>query len=106
MGCRHCTSGGNETQDYLETCTFFSKYREVLDLTIRMHTVIFWRQVTRTLKDLKNNNKYSVDNNTRVIIPEQGYVDTTMGSHWSVTYPQSVVGRFKLSLETAELENY
>ena len=106
MGCRHCTSGENETQDHLETCTFFSKYRDGLDLTIIEHKLIFWRRVTRTIKDLKNSNKDSVDNNTRVIIPEQGYVDTTMEAYGSVTYPQSVVGRFKLILETAELENY
>ena len=57
-------------------------------LKIREHKLIFWRRVTRTLKDLKNNNKDSVDNNTSVIIPEQGYVDTTMGAHGSGTYPQ------------------
>ena len=87
MECRHCTTGDHETQDHLEKCIFFRKHRDGLDLTIRMHKLIFWRRVTRTLKDIKDNNKDSVDNNTSIIIPEHGYNDTTMGNHGSQPYP-------------------
>ena len=88
MDCRHCTSGENETQEHLEKCTFFSKYRECLDLTIREHKLIFWRRVTHTLKDIKDNNKDSTDDNTSVIIQEHENNDTVMGAHVSETYPQ------------------
>ena len=63
----------------------FSKYKECLDLTIRKHELIFWRQVPHTLKDLKDNNKDSTDNNTGVIIPEHESNDTAMGAHGSGT---------------------
>ena len=57
MHCRHCTTGERETQDHLEVCTFFKQYRETLDLTIREQKLIFWRRITRVLKDLKITNK-------------------------------------------------
>ena len=50
MECKHCTTGDNETQDHLEKCTFFSKHRDGLDLTTRMHKLILWRSITQTLK--------------------------------------------------------
>ena len=37
-----------------------------------MHKVIFWRQVTRTLKDLYVNNKDNVNNNTNITLPQKG----------------------------------
>ena len=86
--CRHCTTGEHESPDHLERCIFFRKHREGLTLTIRMHKLIFWRLVTRTLKDIKYNNKDSVDNNTSIIIPEHGYKDTTTGNRGSQPYPQ------------------
>ena len=88
MECRHCTTGEHETQDHLERCIFFRKHREGLDLAIRMHKLIFWRRVTRTLKDIKYNNKDSVDNNTSIRISEQGYKDTTTGNCGSLPNPQ------------------
>ena len=57
MHCRHCTTGLRETQKHIEECTFFRKYRETLDLTKGEHKLIFWRRVTRVLKDLKIANK-------------------------------------------------
>ena len=57
MECRHCTTGEHETKDNLETCIFFRNKRVGLDLTIRMHKLIFWRRVTQTLKDIQYNNK-------------------------------------------------
>ena len=53
MHCRYCTTGHRETQDHLEECTFFRKYRDTLDLTKGDHKLIFWRRVTCVLKDLK-----------------------------------------------------
>ena len=84
MECRHCTTGDSETQDHLEKCTFFSKHRDGLDLTTRMHKLIFWRRVTRTLKDIQDNNKDSVDNNTSIRISEEGYNHCKM---WEPTEP-------------------
>ena len=72
MACRLCTSGENETQDQLERCSYFNTKSEGLHLTIRMQKVIFWRQVTRTLKDLYVNNKNNVNNETHIIGPLQG----------------------------------
>ena len=71
MECRHCTSGEHETQDHLERCSFFKTKREGLDLTIRIHKVIFWRRVTRTLKYSYMNNKDNVNNNTHITLPQQ-----------------------------------
>ena len=87
MSCRLCTSGGNETQDHLERCNFFQTKREGLDLTIRMHKVIFWRQVTRTLKDLYMNNKNNVNNNTHSIVPQKGYILKYTGNRVSQPNP-------------------
>ena len=50
MHCRHCTTDLRETQDHLEECTFFRKYRNTLDLTRGDHKLIFWRRITRVLK--------------------------------------------------------
>ena len=58
---------------------------------------MFWRRVTHTLKDLKNNNKDSTDNNTSVTIPEHENNDTTMGAHGSETYPQGQVHALPVS---------
>ena len=63
MHCRHCTTGLRETQDHLEVCTFFRKYRETLDMTRGDHKLIFWRRVTRVLMDLKIANKDIFDHN-------------------------------------------
>ena len=67
MHCRHCTTGERETQDHLEVCTFFRKYRETLDLTKGEHKLIFWRRVICVLKDLKSTNKDMFDHNFGVI---------------------------------------
>ena len=78
MHCRHCTTGKRETQDHLEVCTFFRKYRETLDLTIRDHKLIFWRRVTRILNDLNIANKDMFDNNFGGI--ESEYINDTTRS--------------------------
>ena len=88
MECRHCTSGEHETQDHLERCSFFKTKREGLDLTIRMHKLIFWRRVTQTLKDIHVNNKDIVNNNTHIIIPQQGEIGKYMGIRVSQPNPQ------------------
>ena len=49
MACRLCTSGENETQEHLKRCSYM---KTGLDLTIRKQKIIFWRRVTRTLKDI------------------------------------------------------
>ena len=54
-------------------------------MTRREHKLIFLRQVTHTLKDLKNDNKDNTDNNTGVMIPEHENNDTAMGAHGSGT---------------------
>ena len=71
MQCRHCTTGLRETQDHLEECTFFRKYRDTLDLTKGEHKLIFWRNVTHVLKDLKTANKDMFDRTIDVIKPDQ-----------------------------------
>ena len=71
MHCRHCTSGLRETQNHIEECTFFRKYRDTLDMTKGEHKLIFWRRVTRVLKDLKNANKDMFDHTIDVIKPDQ-----------------------------------
>ena len=70
MHCRHCTTGLRETQDHLEVCTFFKKYRETLDMTRRDQKLIFWRRITRVLMDLKITNKDMFDHNFGVIKPD------------------------------------
>ena len=90
MACRHCTSGENETQDHLERCSYFNTKREGLDLTIRMQKVIFWRRVTRTLKDLYVNNKDNVNNNTHIILPEQGDIGNYTGNCVSQPNPNGL----------------
>ena len=62
--------------------------REGQDLTIRMHKLIFWRQVTRTLKVMHANNKDSVNNNTNNIISQQGYKEKYTGTRVSQPNPQ------------------
>ena len=70
MHCRHCTTGLRETQDHLEECTFFRKYRDTLDLTRGDHKLIFWRRITCVLKDLKLANKDMFDHTIDVIKPD------------------------------------
>ena len=53
MHCRHCTTGLRETQQHIEECTFFRKYRETLDLTKGGEKLIFWMKEICALKDLK-----------------------------------------------------
>ena len=50
MACILCTSGGNETQDHLERCSFITVTREDLDLTIR-------KEKNSTLEEDKKNPK-------------------------------------------------
>ena len=71
MHCRHCTTGLRETQDHLEECTFFRKYRDTLDLTKGEHKLIFWRRVTLVLKDLKIAIKDVFDHTVDVIKHDQ-----------------------------------
>ena len=87
MHCRHCTTGERETQENLEKCTFVRKYRESLDLTIREHKLIFWRRITRILKDLKNANKDMFNKSFGVIEPE----NLINGTTWSEAYPNGQV---------------
>ena len=49
--------------------------REGLDLTIRNEKIIFWRRVTRTLKDIYVNNKDIVNNETQTILSTQGDIE-------------------------------
>ena len=81
MACRLCTSGENETQDHLERCSYFNTKREGLDLTMRMQNVIFWKRVTRTIKDIYIyvNNKDNVNNETHIILPQQGVIENDTG---------------------------
>ena len=68
MACRLYTSGENETQEHIERCSSMKAKREGLDLTIRKEKIIFWRRVTRTLKDIYVNNKDIVNNKTHTIL--------------------------------------
>ena len=61
MQCRHCTTGARETQQHIEECTFFRKYRETLDLSKGGEKLIFWRKVISALKYLKLANKELFD---------------------------------------------
>ena len=61
MHCRHCTTGARETQQHIEECTFFRKYRETLDLSKGGEKLIFWRKVISALKYLKLANKELFD---------------------------------------------
>ena len=76
MACRLCTSGGKETQDHLERCSFTKVMREDLDLTIRDEKIILWRRITRTLKDLYVNDKDILNNDTQNTLPSSGNVGT------------------------------
>ena len=49
--------------------------REGLDLTIRKEKILFWRRVTRNLKDIYVNNKDIVNNETHTILPMNGVVE-------------------------------
>ena len=53
--------------------------REGLDLTIGKQEIIFWRRVTRTLKDIYVNNKDNVNNETHIILPQQGDIGNDTG---------------------------
>ena len=74
MACRLCTSGENETQVHLERFSFTKPKREDLDLTIRKEKIVFWRRITRTLKDLYVNNKDIVYNETHITVTLNGNV--------------------------------
>ena len=52
MECRLCTSGENETQEHLKKCKFKKDMRKNLDLEIRDGKIVFWRKVTRALKEI------------------------------------------------------
>ena len=69
MQCRHCTTGARETQQHIEECTFFRKYRETLDLSKGGEKSIFWRKVICALKDLKLANKDMFDHTIGAIDP-------------------------------------
>ena len=49
--------------------------REGLDLTIRKEKIVFWRRVTRTLKDIYVNNKDIVYNETHITLPMNDNVE-------------------------------
>ena len=76
MHCRHCTTGLRETQDHLEECAFFRKYRDTLDLMRGYHRLILWRRVTCVLNDLKLANKDMFDHTIDVIKPDH-IIDAT-----------------------------
>ena len=44
-----------------------------------MQKIIFWRRVTRTLKDLYVNNKDNVNNEAHIILPQQGDIENDTG---------------------------
>ena len=71
MACRLCTSGGNKTQDHLES-SFTKVMRENLDLTVRKDKIVLWRRITRTSKDIYLNNNVIVINDTQNILPNMG----------------------------------
>ena len=50
-----------------------------------MHKLIFWRQVTQTLKDMHASNKDNVDNH---IISQQGEIEKYTGTRVSRPNPQ------------------
>ena len=52
-----------------------------------MHKLIFWRRVTRTLKDLHMHNKDIVNNNTNIIIPQHGDIGKDKGNRVSQPNP-------------------
>ena len=53
-----------------------------------MQTLIFWRRVKQTIKNIQDNNKDSLDNNTSIRISEQGYKDTYMVNCGILPNPQ------------------
>ena len=63
------------TQEHLERFSFMKAKRECLDLTRRKEKIVFWRRVTRTLKDIYVNNKYVVNNETHTLLPMNGNVE-------------------------------
>ena len=67
MQCRHCTTGGNETQQHIEECTFFNTYNGTLDLSKGGDKLIFWRKVISALKLLKLANKELFDHKSSAI---------------------------------------
>ena len=61
MQCRHCTTCARETQQHIEECTFFRKYRETYNLSKGGEKLIFWRKVINALKYIKLANKELFD---------------------------------------------
>ena len=67
MQCRHCNTGEIETQEHIETCTYFETQRGTLNLNKGEDKLIFWRKVIAVLKCLKLNNKDLFDHKLGVI---------------------------------------
>ena len=70
MQCRHCNTGEEETQEHIETCSYFAKERETLNLEEGKDKLIFWRRVIYVLKCMKLQNKDLFD-------PRIGAVDSS-----------------------------
>ena len=79
MACRLCTSGENETQEYLEKFEFTKDRRKNLDLEIRDDKIVLWRKITRALKDIyepkKDVNKLISNSIDKTINPNKGTKD-------------------------------
>ena len=76
MACRLCTSGEDETQDHLESCSFTKEMRGNLNLTLREDKIVVWKRITRALKDIYVHNKDFVIKDTTNILQSMGNLET------------------------------
>ena len=53
MGCRHCNTDEIEFQEHLEVCTGTKDLRVNLKMNVPNKHSIFWRRMSKRLKDLK-----------------------------------------------------
>ena len=60
MGCRHCDTGTDETQEHLEVCTGFSHEQRGLKMNDEKGKLIFWRRMAPKLKALINEDHLKV----------------------------------------------
>ena len=89
MQCRHCNTGEQETQEHIETCSYFAKERETLNLEEGKDKLIFWRRVIYVLKCMKLQNKDLFDHRIGAVDPSAATTSEDLAVRQVHTYPVS-----------------
>ena len=102
MQCRHCNTGETETQEHIETCTFFETHKGTLNLNKGEDKLIFWRKVITALKVMKLTNKDLFDHKIGAIDSVNDAIRSEAGSEEQVNTSPVLHGETR-NLDTAFL---